>query len=87
MSYQTDPHEIGKRESPDIGEGAEAMKDTDQRWFTEVQSEFPSDGDIWTGEGYQTKKAVCTRLAHRFMENVINRGASRAMKGGFNVKR
>ncbi len=50
-AHETAPEDIGKVKKPEVGEGAEAMKDTDQRWFSEMQEEAASPGPTWDGDG------------------------------------
>jgi len=73
-AMETPPEEIGKQKKPDIGEGAEAMKDTDQSWLHEVADAAKSPTAVWDGEGYPAKTAAMPslrrsidRIAHRVM--------------------
>lgn len=61
-----DPTEIGEIKKP-YGDPDEMrhVENMDQRRFHEVRREYPSDGDIWDGTGYQTKRAMA-RLAGRY---------------------
>jgi hypothetical protein len=65
-THRTNPHQIGQRPHPEVHETAQPFKNRPSR-TEEVRKEYPSDGEVWTGEGYQTKQAV-NRLAQRYLE-------------------
>lgn len=63
------PQDIGQRKTPEVNETAPYLKDTDQRWFSEVADLYPSRGmSVWDGTGYAPEPAMVRKLASRFLE-------------------
>ena len=63
-----DPKDIGKVKSPKTdSDEIRYVKDTDQRWFSEVQDEYPSDGAVWDGTDYIPPQEQVRRVTARFV--------------------
>jgi hypothetical protein len=51
------PRDIGRKKAPEVGDGGESLKNTDQRWFSQL-TEAQEDGKLsdpeglWRGDGY-----------------------------------
>lgn len=72
-----DPHDIGKQKKPEVDDTASYLKDTDQRWFSEVADLYPSEGKVWDGTGPAPETTI-RKLAKRYLETTaVNRLARR----------
>ena len=76
-----DPHDIGKRKPPEVNDTAPYLKNTDQRWLSEVGDEYPSHTPVWDGEGYAPDDVI-RRIARRHLWLATGRIARRVLSHG-----
>lgn len=71
-----DPKTIGRKKPPEVSESSQVLRDTDQRWFSEVSDLYPTGNKLWDGDDYApeliTRKlarlAAIDRVARRFLQ-------------------
>jgi len=74
------PADIGKTKKPDVNDTTPYLRDTDQRWFSEVADLYPSDGYVWDGTGPVPEQRI-RKLARRTLEaRTVDRLARRFLK-------
>jgi hypothetical protein len=75
------PKDIGKQKKPEVNDTTPYLKDTDQRWFSEVSELYPSTGmTVWNGEGYPPEKTI-RKLATRYLQAAaVERVATRFLQ-------
>lgn len=76
-----DPKDIGKQKTPEVNDTALYLRDTDQRWFSEVENLYPSPSQVWDGEGYMPEQRIRKLANRRRTEQAINRVAARFLRG------
>lgn len=77
-----DPASIGTPKKPETNPTSAPLKDTDQRWFSEVADLYPSPKDVWDGTG-PAPEVVIRKLATRFLEaSAVDRIARRFLGNG-----
>jgi len=75
-----DPTDIGTQKKPETNDTSSVLRDTDQRWFSEVEDLYPTPKDVWDGEGY-APAVVVRKLATRYLEaSAVDRIARRYME-------
>lgn len=77
-----EPRDIGQQKAPEVNDTVPYLKDTDQRWFSEVADLYPSKNmPVWDGSGYAPEPKQVRKLAVRFMEaEAVERLAWRFLK-------
>lgn len=67
MAAHFDPHDIGQTKAPEINETVPYLKDTDQRWFSQMEALYPSKKkQPWDGSGYMPEQQI-RKLASRYL--------------------
>jgi len=73
-----DPSTIGEPKKPDVNDTTPYLKDTDQRWFHEVEELYPSDeSEVWDGTGYAPRQVIRKLTGRYLADQVLTRLASR----------